>query len=388
MTDLASDTVTVRTRQSQPDTRATWVLNPQVKWRAVQGSEGTQFELAAPVPGEGLKLTTLTADARRRLDAALDRAVDANRTLRPGVSGAVAAALQRVGLLVDAASVPEAVLFRCDSTRRLWTLDSDPSLSAGVRLQGLGADSSELPEHLRDCAVLDEQPIAWIHDPARGVEWPFWLGTEQVGQWPNDDEHAQAVTVLNERVRTWDARLAQARDDLASRGYAVLHEFVPSAFLRAIQDYYGRLVPNGFLVRGDSQALRYTRHNEPFACWLHCHTLPLIRRVVSKPLRPSYAYLGFYLGGAALERHTDRPQCEHTLSLSIDAHPSARREEAWPLCLELADGSTAAVLLAPGDAVLFKGTERPHYRDRLANGRTSWSMFLHYVREDFAGSLD
>jgi hypothetical protein len=46
------------------------------------------------------------------------------------------------------------------------------------------------------------------------------------------------------------------------------------------------------------------------------------------------------------------------------------------------------VFQAIGDALLYRGRELPHSRDALPEGHTSTSIFFHYVREDFAGSLD
>jgi len=42
---------------------------------------------------------------------------------------------------------------------------------------------------------------------------------------------------------------------------------------------------------------------------------------------------------------------------------------------------------ALGDALLYRGCELPHYRDPLPDGQISTSIFLHYVRADFLGSL-
>jgi len=385
MTDLAQDVAVPQPSAAPPSTDEQWILNPEIVWRALSVPAREQFELAVPVPGEGLKVAILSAEARQRLLATLARVLDGHQRLRPDVSAATAAALRRAGVIVAAANVPKAVRFRCELTPLLWDPHADPSACAGVRITPPG-DAGSLSLASGNFAAEPHFGLAWIADPARGVDWPFWISGPAT---PLDMRLPPEISrPTDDRVRTWEDRLNQARRTLAASGFAVLREFVPGAFLASAQDYYHRLVANGFLIRGDRQALRYNRHNEPLACWLHRHTLPLIQRVVSEKITSSYSYLGFYLGGAALARHTDRAQCQYTLSLAVDAQPSARAEDAWPLCLDLADGSTAQVLLAPGDAVIFRGTELPHYRARLPEGRTSWSMFLHYVPEGFAGTLD
>jgi hypothetical protein len=41
--------------------------------------------------------------------------------------------------------------------------------------------------------------------------------------------------------------------------------------------------------------------------------------------------------------------------------------------------------LAVSDNQLFRGCEIPHFRERLARGRTSWSVFFHFVPAAFTG---
>jgi hypothetical protein len=48
-------------------------------------------------------------------------------------------------------------------------------------------------------------------------------------------------------------------------------------------------------------------------------------------------------------------------------------------CLDLADGTTIRSRLAPGDGLRFKGRELPHFREALPEGRSSWSIFLHFI---------
>jgi hypothetical protein len=51
-------------------------------------------------------------------------------------------------------------------------------------------------------------------------------------------------------------------------------------------------------------------------------------------------------------------------------------------------GGTVTVYQALGDGLAYRGTQLPHYRDRLGEGQTSTSIFFHYVTENFTGSLD
>jgi hypothetical protein len=127
-------------------------------------------------------------------------------------------------------------------------------------------------------------------------------------------------------------------------------------------------------------------HNEPVARFFHRQLASAVSALAGQALQPSYVYFASYLGGAELERHTDREQCEVSLSLSIDYAPEPADATSWPLLVDTADG-TVTLRQALGDAVLYRGCELPHYRRRLANGHASTSFFLHYVPLSFRGPL-
>jgi hypothetical protein len=88
-----------------------------------------------------------------------------------------------------------------------------------------------------------------------------------------------------------------------------------------------------------------------------------------------------------LMKHTDRPQCEFSANLCLDFSPEPEKTTAWPLYLDTPAGPVA-IYQALGDVLIYRGTNLPHYRLPLAAGQTSTSIFFHYVRADFSGSLD
>jgi hypothetical protein len=97
-------------------------------------------------------------------------------------------------------------------------------------------------------------------------------------------------------------------------------------------------------------------------------------------------YLASYQPGADLERHTDRAQCDFSVTLCLDYSPEPRNATPWPLYLHKKSGKVT-VFQAIGDALLYRGCQIPHSREALPEGHTSTSIFFHYVREDFKGSL-
>lgn len=104
---------------------------------------------------------------------------------------------------------------------------------------------------------------------------------------------------------------------------------------------------------------------------------PIIERVVEKKLYPTYSYARIYYKGSSLTNHTDRDACEYsvTLTLKVDG-------KDWPLFLKK-DNEVSEVIIKPGDILIYKGIELPHWRDPMPwNTKEVYQVFLHYVDAD------
>jgi hypothetical protein len=92
--------------------------------------------------------------------------------------------------------------------------------------------------------------------------------------------------------------------------------------------------------------------------------------ITGKELNPTYSYFREYRHGATLSRHTDREACEISLTINLGGDP-------WAFWLEGKRGRSRVSLTA-GDAVLYRGLECPHWRNRFRGGQ-AFQTFLHYV---------
>jgi hypothetical protein len=128
-------------------------------------------------------------------------------------------------------------------------------------------------------------------------------------------------------------------------------------------------------------------HNESVARFFHHQIANAVSAVVGEAIKPSYVYLASYLSGAELKKHTDREQCEFSVTLCLDFSPEPELATSWPIRLDTGEGAVA-VYQALGDGLVYRGTSVPHYRSVLAEGCTSTSIFFHYVPADFSGPLD
>ena len=260
-----------------------------------------------------------------------------------------------------------------------------------------------LPAALAPAAVSPDQLfdipwIIWVDDPDRGTLWPYWLGAGFAdllqhfvpGQSYEGDLPAEAVAALRladilttpdapaRRRRAWADAAAAGAAQLEA-GYVQLSDLLPPAHIGALRRYYRHHTRVGTFAFGDGQTqARYVSYDEPMTRYVHHQLTRTVSDLVRRVIVPSYSYLAFYQGGATLDAHTDRDECEYTLSLSIDATPDPTTHGAWPLNLMTSEGPRS-VVLGIGDGLLFRGREFPHWRDRLPEGYTASSVLFHFV---------
>ena len=99
-----------------------------------------------------------------------------------------------------------------------------------------------------------------------------------------------------------------------------------------------------------------------------------MKEYTGEDLEPTYSYLRVYKKGDILHRHTDRDACEYSASITMKREP---KDAIWLLYLET--DKTYGVELEAGDALIYKGIESPHWREKFEGERLA-QVFLHYVR--------
>ena len=271
-----------------------------------------------------------------------------------------------------------------------------------------------VPETLRAAEMSlaeifgNELPAVWIQDPATEVWWPFALSEglrELVASLKNQPVaiaelptsiknlliHAGILVSpdhASQRRSAWNETASRCRGEFREKGYAVVDGWIHPFQLAEMRRYFRRQIRTGKVRLGDGQSpLRYIAHNDPVARFFHVQLTKAVSDLVGERVKPSYVYMASYVGGAQLEKHTDREQCELSITFCLDYAPEPSEVTPWPLYLDTSRGTTT-VHQAIGDGLLYRGRRLPHYRKTLAQGNTSTSLFLHYVAEDFAGALE
>jgi hypothetical protein len=194
-----------------------------------------------------------------------------------------------------------------------------------------------------------------------------------------------------------------------------LYSEVPE--IRGQINYFGKLdkfshQPLEMQVEGSTSRYYYPPYK-----YAHSQIRKKLERIIGSELVNTYYYDRFYFPGQELKLHADRSACE----ISVTVHVSSNLNTPWPIWIKTPDtyddpktkanivkkGENRSVILKPGDGMIYKGCERPHWRDPMPTKYTrTWygrrkekeglyyhQVFFHYVlangcRVHFAGDLN
>lgn len=185
-----------------------------------------------------------------------------------------------------------------------------------------------------------------------------------------------------------------------AHGYVALKALFPTELLSA---FYGRMTDDlaaagrsmaSFKTRGplqrDEAIEIYAYQYAPMLAFLWGVT-PRMAQLTGLGLLPTYAYFRAYRVGDVCRVHSDRPACEHSLSLTLasgEDRPwslsvaTGRTDQPRPIVSDDFEGAAfESVDMLPGNGVAYQGTHRRH--GRLDPNPNSWSvhLFMHWVEQ-------
>lgn len=156
--------------------------------------------------------------------------------------------------------------------------------------------------------------------------------------------------------------------------------------LELLKSYYRKTIDEKVFPLGDKQSNRFKAHNEPMSRFLHYEILPIIEKISSRKLMPTYTYLSSYTKNSDLPAHTDRDDCEFTVSFLVN------KDVDWPIYLHKVkqpvkhkgrsgynpDKDECIRLESDmGGFIMFSGTDHLHFRDKY-EGEFYDILLLHY----------
>lgn len=118
-----------------------------------------------------------------------------------------------------------------------------------------------------------------------------------------------------------------------------------------------------------------SRYNFPYYKELHYLVKKEVEKHLGIDLHPTYYFDRFYFAGQQLERHNDKPVCEVSVTMQV----SSNGKEPWPIWFEKPDGTESFVNMKNGDAVIYKGCEREHWRNPL---ESRYNRFQRVFKKD------
>lgn len=186
-----------------------------------------------------------------------------------------------------------------------------------------------------------------------------------------------------------------------AHGYAHLYEIAPPAVARGLlglisRDLTARPETLARMLKKPSVNTRpayefYGYHYAP-VMGFHWGLTSRICEVTGKRLIPTYAYFRVYQQGDVCTVHSDRPSCEHSLSMPLGYsdgrmwsfaigrnHYEFEVASKMEVARDFGDEPYSELQLNPGDAVLYKGVNYRH--GRIAPNPNRWSahLFLHWI---------
>jgi len=186
--------------------------------------------------------------------------------------------------------------------------------------------------------------------------------------------------------------MCESMNVFAAQGYTHLTEFLDKDNCIELTNELKKLVSEHKTVKDVQCPLSQAVHGAPVFDSLLEQLLPNFELASGKKLLPTYAYARLYSPNEELKIHTDRPSCEisATITLGFEGEP-------WPIYMgDYAEegvgrevitqqGDTkwltneSEIIMKAGDAVLYKGMDKVHWRNPYTEGKWQAQVFLHYV---------
>lgn len=157
---------------------------------------------------------------------------------------------------------------------------------------------------------------------------------------------------------------------MAAVNYKLIKNFFNKDELKVYQKYCYNKVDQNKDYQIDNQSFSPAWYHDPLMTALLDTKLPLVEKESGLKLFPTYAYWRYYVFGATLKKHTDRPSCEISVTACV------KKYDNWPIIVE-----GTSFDLKEGDAVLYAGCDQKHGRPGIYKGEGIAQVFFHYVNQ-------
>jgi len=158
---------------------------------------------------------------------------------------------------------------------------------------------------------------------------------------------------------------------MASVNYKLIKNFFTKEELILLQKYcYNKLHQNKD-YQIDPKSFSPCWSYDPLMTSLLDIKLPIVEKESNLKLFPTYSYWRYYISGASLKTHTDRPSCEVSITTCI------KKYDDWSFNIE-----NSSFKIKEGDALLYAGCVQKHGRPGVYRGEGMVQAFFHYVDQN------
>lgn len=161
--------------------------------------------------------------------------------------------------------------------------------------------------------------------------------------------------------------------------YVFISSFLDKENCQQYVDEFKKLIDEGQTTKDVQCPLSHALgHSVLFDSLLEQLT-PHMETVTGKNLYPTYAYARWYAPGDELKIHKDRPACEISATITLGFEGGQ-----WPIYVgnKIDKSDAKQINMNVGDAVVYKGEELFHWREKYIEGQWQAQVFIHYVDAD------
>ena len=186
-------------------------------------------------------------------------------------------------------------------------------------------------------------------------------------------------------------------NDFDKNGYVHLKGFLDEDNCKELTQELNKYIEQGKTTKDSQCPISEAVHGTVTFDKLLVDLLPHFEKACGKRLYPTYSYARLYKPGEELKIHTDRPACEISATVTLgfegdvwsiymaDKDPNGKaqpidiyQDKSDPYKLK----NVTPIYMNVGDAVLYKGIEKVHWREKYTEGLWQAQVFLHYVDAD------
>lgn len=166
-------------------------------------------------------------------------------------------------------------------------------------------------------------------------------------------------------------------DDFKKNGYTVVRSVITADIRDFITQYALFDEMQDFSPDGYQVPAAHSKYADPAMETMLLLLQKKMEESTGLSLFPTYSFYRVYRGGDELEIHKDRESCEISATLCFN-YSYNDNDYQWPIYI---GEERTAVELKPGDMLIYRGCDLPHWRDKFNVDENTWHVqgFFHYV---------